>query len=513
MKNILKIFGSLVATFALILSIGYVQSASAAATLRFVQTPSIHLYTGLSSSATTARITPYPKDLDGVKLTFADFGTLPTFTVDPKISGYEEIVSFTGMTDNGDNTATLTGLSRDLTSKYPYVTTGTGRTHGAGATVVFSNNPQMYGRFAAPENDITVTGTWIYSKLPTFSIAPTSGTDGVNKTYADALSMQGGATSTEANIGFVQLSTGTNTGTGVASSTTGQANGGAPIVIENKFATTTPGTLCSTSKWNCIPAAFSATGKLSQSWFDLSATYAWTGLHTFSAGLLTSASSTMNATTTIVANNVNSKALVLNGLAYAFPATQGIQNSVLTNNGSGTLSWTLTGSSLGTTTATTTAMGSGGQTLSEMTLLSMSVPGGSLGTSSVVTWDVPISTLTCSGSTNGCNQTIKIKYGGTTICTITPSFGTVSGGNNQGILRAKIIGNGLTNSQAGSCYFFATIGQQTYGAISGIQLVTTGSSAIDSTASQTFSLTIAISEGSGMISDFGLSVGTVSLAK
>jgi microcystin-dependent protein len=133
---------------------------------RFVQTPAVALYTGLSTTATTMRITPYPVDLDGTKLTITDFGATPSCTIDPKVSGFEEIVTFTGITDNLDGTATLTGLVRDLTSKYPYTTPGTGKLHGSSAVVVFSDNPQMYGRLASKENDETITGQWTFNSFP-----------------------------------------------------------------------------------------------------------------------------------------------------------------------------------------------------------------------------------------------------------------------------------------------------------------------------------------------------------
>lgn len=134
--------------------------------LKVVQTPAIALYSGLAAAGTSMVVTPNPVDLDGVKLTMSDFGTLGYCTVDPKISGYEEIISFTGITDNGDGTSTLTGLSRDLTSKYPYTTSGTGKLHGSSAIVVFSNNPQIYGRFAGKDNDETITGKWVFPDDP-----------------------------------------------------------------------------------------------------------------------------------------------------------------------------------------------------------------------------------------------------------------------------------------------------------------------------------------------------------
>lgn len=152
----------------LIVGLSMIGGVAYATTLNFVQTPPVSLYVSLAAAGTSARITPCPKDLDGTVLTMTDFGSSPTFTVDPKFKNYEEIVGFTGVTNNGDSTCTLTGLSRDLVSKSPYTTTGTGKQHSAGAIVVFSNNPQMYARFAALENTQTISGTWTFDDNDTF---------------------------------------------------------------------------------------------------------------------------------------------------------------------------------------------------------------------------------------------------------------------------------------------------------------------------------------------------------
>lgn len=134
---------------------------------KFVQTPIVSLYSGMGAADTTCVITPYPLDLDGVKLTMSDFGAVGNFTVDPKISGFEEINSFSGITDNGNNTATLTGLTRNLLGKYPYTASSAGgKLHGSSAVVVFSDNPQMYAALAAKANDETITGQWTFNNTP-----------------------------------------------------------------------------------------------------------------------------------------------------------------------------------------------------------------------------------------------------------------------------------------------------------------------------------------------------------
>ena len=73
-------------------------------TLQFVETPIVQLYTSESYNATTLIVTPVPIDLDGNVLTISSFGSSPTLTVDPGISGYEEIEGFTSITNNGNGT-------------------------------------------------------------------------------------------------------------------------------------------------------------------------------------------------------------------------------------------------------------------------------------------------------------------------------------------------------------------------------------------------------------------------
>lgn len=167
---------------------------------KFVQTPAVALLAGISAAATSMTITPYPLDLDGNKLVMADFGTIPTATIDPGVYQYEEIVSFTGITDNGDGTATLTGLTRDLQSKSPYTSSGTGKQHGSSAVVVFSNNPQMYADFALLDGDNVFTGS---NSFP----VPTVGSNPATKDYVDTAAFNGAGPASTTAYGLVKLST------------------------------------------------------------------------------------------------------------------------------------------------------------------------------------------------------------------------------------------------------------------------------------------------------------------
>lgn len=177
------------------------------------QSPQTYLYSSIGSSDTSIRLTPFPQDLDGNNLTMSGaFGTFGTATIDPKVAGYEEIIGFTGIVDNGDGTCTLTGVTRDLQSTYPYTGTGTGKQHGSNATVVFGINPQTLNQFPSKNNDETINGQWAF---PT----PTSPQSAVNKAYADALAFNGAGPATTTSFGLVKISTTSGTTLGTCSIT------------------------------------------------------------------------------------------------------------------------------------------------------------------------------------------------------------------------------------------------------------------------------------------------------
>lgn len=340
MKNFSKFIGAVAVILVLITSSAALQAFATTHTLQFVQTPVVSLYASQSASAITMTITPVPTDLAGNVLTMSSFGSGPTLTVDPGILGAEEIETFTSFTNNGNNTATLGGITRGLQSVYPYGT-GTGVTHGAGATVVFSNNPQLYNRLASWENDGSITGVWSFTTQPVYATAQTftNSLSLINKAYADALSIVGAPTSTFNGMGVVWLATNAQIAAGTASSTSG-----APLVIPAKAASSTYNG--ATVFQGEIPA-LNSSFRIDPNFIATSSgnNYNWAGIHAFSGtttvsgtgGFLSTASTTLTATTSIAASNVNSAPLKLNGVSYAFPSTQGAAGTTFVNNGSGVL--------------------------------------------------------------------------------------------------------------------------------------------------------------------------------
>lgn len=468
MKNIVKKISAVLILLSAMVGVGY-SANYAAATLTFVQTPTISLYASISGSATSMRITPYPKDLDGNKLTMTDFGTNPTVTIDPKVRNVEEIVGFTGIVDNGDNTATLTGLTRDLASKAPYVTSGTGRSHSASAIVVFSNNPQMYNRLAAPENTEVITNAWTFSILPTFTNPPVNGTDGVNKAYVDSGVLQGAATSTESNMGIVQLATALQTAAGTASSTQGR-----PLVIKNSVATSTYNAATSA---NVIPVT-NGSGQISSLFIATSSNYVWSGNNRYTG------SSTM-ATTSIAASGTSTSPLILNGVPYAFPATQGASSSSLRTDGNGNLLWVSGSPRLVLYDNSGSASVTTGSTQTSTSTSVLQIPAGFLTASSTITATGVFTCSSGSGGTPVANFELRTTTGQSlaSVAATCPTTITTTGSLNFSIVNFPPIEKSLSmlqgqqTSSFNDSYFYANGTGPTFNMSSafGIQAVLSGS--------------------------------------
>lgn len=265
---------TLILSLALIIGIGFLGSAisvSKAATFYPVQTPASRLYTSVSSSATTVRIKNF-KDLSGTVLTMASFGDIGYGTFDPGASAREEAFSFTGITNNGDNTVTLTGLTRGLLGKYPFGGGGSSFQHDANSFVVISNGADFYYKFAIKVNNESILGQWRFNTvLPESTILATTSQQFVTKAYVDGGLLAGAATATQSVTGISRLATALQ----AASSTASTAN--TPLVIQAQTATDTPNTLTRATR----VLMSDMTGFLKQGWINLTENFTWTGSNTF----------------------------------------------------------------------------------------------------------------------------------------------------------------------------------------------------------------------------------------
>ena len=96
--------------------------------------------------------------IDGNTIVTADLGTFAYGTLEPGNGTQEEAILFTGVTQNANGTATLTGVS-SLGFKTPYdLTTGLTKTHAGNSTFILSNDAAFYNNLVLYMNDIAGAG-------------------------------------------------------------------------------------------------------------------------------------------------------------------------------------------------------------------------------------------------------------------------------------------------------------------------------------------------------------------
>jgi len=82
--------------------------------------------------------------IDGALITNSDIGTICFGTLEPGNGTQEEQISFTGITQNANGTATLTGVSSVLFISPYTATSGTLKTHPGSSTFIISNTSGFY---------------------------------------------------------------------------------------------------------------------------------------------------------------------------------------------------------------------------------------------------------------------------------------------------------------------------------------------------------------------------------
>ncbi len=166
------------------------------------------------------------KTIDGVALTMANFGTKGFCTLEPNSGTQEEQISFTGVTQNANGTATLTGVSNVLFIS-PYTeSSGLAKTHAGGVVLVISNTAGFYNNFASRLDDETITQTWTftqpnYPRMDNVAVFPTDPEQLVPKAYADSLTFAGAPNASTSVQGLVQENTVSELNAGTAVGTTG----------------------------------------------------------------------------------------------------------------------------------------------------------------------------------------------------------------------------------------------------------------------------------------------------
>lgn len=149
------------------------------------------LKAGISSTDTSLNLSSFKEPVSNQKYSMTYLNTTVAYgTIDPQ-TDRPEFVSFTGITQNSDGSAILTGVTRGLT-KTPQGSACTASTtlavrHPGQAIFILSDSPCHFSEYAVKRNDETITGDWHVS-------TPTNSLSVVNKSYVDGL-VNGGTVS------------------------------------------------------------------------------------------------------------------------------------------------------------------------------------------------------------------------------------------------------------------------------------------------------------------------------
>ena len=151
--------------------------------------------------------------IDGVNLAMTDFGVIGYGTLEPDSGQFEEQISFSGITQNSNGTATLTGVKNVLFIS-PYTeTSGLAKTHAGGVQFVISNTSGFYNKLTSKSDDETITGLWDFpsgANNPTIGnvtyVAPTADTQIATKKYIDDIAIAGAPLATNSVFGISKLS-------------------------------------------------------------------------------------------------------------------------------------------------------------------------------------------------------------------------------------------------------------------------------------------------------------------
>ncbi len=153
------------------------------------------------------------KQIDGTTLvTMADFGTKGYATIEPGSGTQEEAITFTGITQNANGTATLTGV-KNQSFVAPYTeTSGLATTHPGGVILIITNTAGYYNRFANKDDDESILGLWNFpngASNPTIGVSytmPTTDLQIATKKYVDDVAVFGAPLASDVTIGIAKLS-------------------------------------------------------------------------------------------------------------------------------------------------------------------------------------------------------------------------------------------------------------------------------------------------------------------
>lgn len=491
-----------------------------------------NLNSSIGSTDTTLTLSSFTVPVSGTLITMVLLNTsIFYFTIAPRTTS-SEFCSATGITQNADGTATITGITRGLNKTYPFTSDVAFKIpHSGNSIVILSDVPQIFNKFASLDNDETFAGLITFDQPP-IGINPggqpdaSTSTKGVTKISVAPLSSTSpisvGDNDYRVNPNNYAADAGANDTYVITlanvpiSYVTGQifqfkantANTGACTLNVNSLGALALKVYGLDPRDNYIKAAsfvtviyngtnfsilsVSAQPQVSQ---DGSEIYVTTGgsANAYTATMVpVIAALTTGLTLNLTANftNTGASTLIVNGLTAKNITKNGtnalgsgdiLSGQTFTVRYDGTqfqlTSPTSANINLISSTTTPTTFSNSS---AENTLISVTVPGGTLGTKNAVKGRFHYTTSQNSGG--AVNLVLKLKYGATTIATATTLFPNGTQGN--GYIDFLIIANAATNAQKASLTGVLPTNATTILTFDNINVA-----AIDSTADQTLVVT------------------------
>lgn len=133
-------------------------SPSTPTTIQFIQAQSFVIAGSGASIGDTTLVLQSMVGIDGQNILTADLGSFAYGTLEPGNGTQEEAILFTGVTQNANGTATLTGV-QSLGFKTPYtLTAGIQKTHAGASKFILSNDAAFYNNLVLYMNSIAGAG-------------------------------------------------------------------------------------------------------------------------------------------------------------------------------------------------------------------------------------------------------------------------------------------------------------------------------------------------------------------
>lgn len=399
-------------------------------TVNFVQAQPFVIAGSGSSIGDTTILLQSMLGIDGVTIVTADLGSFAFGTLEPGNGIQEEAIIFTGITQNANGTATLTGVS-SIGFKQPYaVTSGLTKTHAGASKFILSNDAAFYNNFTL---------------------------------YLNAIAGAGAANASTAVKGLVQAATAAQINSGTATGSTGAVLSVTPDALVNSTNNQYVSSVINTG----IPYSV-ATGTSTAYTAALA-----TGISSLAAGThLSFLAPVSNGTgVTLNVNGLGAKSITKSGttaLKAGDISTGQVAEVVYDGTRFQLTTQTPLAYSLANYSVTAT-----GSTNAAVTVYSNTIPASSL----PITAGIHIKNFYTinGGSTNG-TGTILVKLNSTTVATITLP-GIAYNDNIGGFLDVNIVNSGATNTQN---YSYFTISAGKAGAQgSGFSSAASGTAAID----------------------------------